>query len=521
MTLVPELKRLVRQVVDDPESALIQVLLLVCEQLDMRIAVLGTIAEEIHTVDVAVRAGFGRDRSLEGSRPVGESFCSRVPENASLVVTDIATVPELAGLEVTQLLDVGCYAGTTLRDASGAVVGVLGLLGHGPHQRMDRRDVIVLEELADVVVERYTAWRRASDDVPEETSRPSGDEPKGGSAGDSVATLGVTADDLQGLTRPLLYALYELSGIASTYLTAIDEVGNRQQPVLVHNGTSDLTVPEGAIIGWEQSMCWLALHQGTPAIHDLPQRWPQVEVARALGLVTHLSVPVRLSDGSLWGTLCASDVVSHHDSAAHVQTLTVFARLIAAEDIPAEFDRLDRALESARVEAEEAEADARRRIGPQHAQRLAETDELTGCANRRRVDPWIRSAAAVAPEQVMGLAFIDVNRFKGVNDRYGHAVGDAVLRTLGQRLLRTVRPDDLVARLGGDEFIACARLSRTAMQDFEDRVREAVGFTVPTEAGELQVHCSIGFASSDDGSDPDELLRLADSRMYRNKASRA
>ncbi len=502
MTLVPELKRLVRQVVDDPESALIQVLLLVCEQLDMRIAVLGTITEEIHTVDVAVRAGFGRDRSLEGSRPVGESFCSRVPENASLVVTDIATVPELAGLEVTQLLDVGCYAGTTLHDASGAVVGVLGLLGHGPHQRMDRRDVIVLEELADVVVERYTAWRQASDDVPEETSRPSGDEPKGGSSGDSVATLGVTADDLQGLTRPLLYALYELSGIASTYLTAIDEVGNRQQPVLVHNGTSDLTVPEGAIIAWEQSMCWLALHQDTPAIHDLPQRWPQVEVARALGLVTHLSVPVRLSDGSLWGTLCASDVVSHHDSAAHVQTLTVFARLIAAE-------------------VERSSMVAGQRQKALHAQRLAETDELTGCANRRRVDPWIRSAAAVAPEQVMGLAFIDVNRFKGVNDRYGHAVGDAVLRTLGQRLLRTVRQDDLVARLGGDEFIACARLSRTAMQDFEDRVREAVGFTVPTEAGELQVHCSIGFASSDDGSDPDELLRLADSRMYRNKASRA
>jgi diguanylate cyclase (GGDEF)-like protein len=482
VSAVPQLQRLARSRSGDAEALLEQELLLACEQLDMGVAVVGRIAGGSHAVDFAVRAGAGRDRSLEGSRPVEESYCAHVREHAPLIVPDVRADLRFVDLDVTRMLKVGCYTGITLRKDPGAETAeVLGLLGHHPDQRMDGRDIAVLRGLGEVIAERYVAWREAA----------------GGSG--TAGTEGPTADDLQGLTRPLLDALQELTGVASTFLTSVDEVGDQQQLLLAHNSKESLSLPEGAVIPWHESMCWLALHHDEPAVHDLPARWPDAMAARAFGLVTLISVPVELSDGSLWGTLCATDDVAHLDAADHVPKLRLFARLIAAD-------------------VERAKAVAEQRAQSRRAQQLAETDELTGCYNRRRVKPWLAAALdVVAPGEVVVLAFVDVNRFKDVNDQYGHASGDAVLRTLGRRLREVARPADLAARLGGDEFLIAAAVPRPAVDEFEHRIRAAAGFDLPTALGELAVRCSVGVATSDDVAGPDALIELSDARMYRSK----
>ncbi len=492
MTLIPELQRLARRNSDDPEVALVQVLRLLCEQLDMSTAVLGSVSAGVHSVDFAVSAGLGREHRMEVSRPVEESLCGFVGEAAPLVVRDAANDPEFADLVVTRQMDVGCYAGIPLRRDDGTRAGILELLGHAPHSRLDDRDVAVLEGLAAVVTGLYDSFHSGA---PAGPVAPADATDSDGLAEPSENLVG----DLEGLTRPLLDALQELSGIASTYLTKIDVAGDRQQLLLSHNAKAGFEMPEQAVIPWEHSMCWLAIEENTPAVSDLPARWPQVEVAAQLGIVTHVSVPIYLSDGALWGTLCASDNVAHPQAATQLPTLRLFARLIAAD--------VERAVG---VSEERAWA----RVAAQQAQ----VDALTGCSSRRMVEPWLTAAFTTArPDELVAVAFVDVDQFKAVNDQNGHAVGDEVLAALGERLRVATRSDDLVARWGGDEFVVGARLPRVTMADFEMRMRDAAHFRLPIGGAELTVRCSTGFATSDAATNPSSLIDLADSDMYRDK----
>lgn len=492
MTQIPELQRLAQRHSPDPEAALVQILRLLCEQLNMSTAVLGSVHEGVHTVDFAVRAGQGRDPSLEVSRPVGESLCGLVGEAAPLVVRDIAAAGELADLALVRELSISCYAGVRMSRDDGTPVGILGLLGDAPHPRLDDRDVGVLEGLAAVVGDQYDAWRSGALTHPGPTPTPTHEDPT--EPGESLA------EDLEGLTRPLLDALHELSGIASTYLTKVDAVGDRQQLLLAHNAKAGFDMPEQAVIPWEHSMCWLAIEEGTPAVFDLPARWPQVAVAAKLGIVTHVSVPIHSSDGALWGTLCASDNVAHPQAATQLPTLRLFARLITAD--------VERA-------AGVTEERARARV----TARQAQVDELTGCASRRMVEPWLTEAYRTAgPDELVAVAFVDVDRFKTVNDERGHAVGDELLAALGQRLRNTMRPEDLVARQGGDEFVVGVRLRRASLADFEARMRDTASFRLSIDGDDLTVRCSTGFATSDTAADPASLLDRADSGMYRDKS---
>lgn len=483
---MPELQRLARRCSPDPETALIEVLGLLCEQLDMDIAVVGRFVGEVHEVDIAVRRGAGRDRDYEGARAAGQTWCRHVPMDAPLVVRDVADAPHLAVLENTRIFRVSCYVGRTLQDEDGAPTGVLGVIGHAPHERLDERDLAVLDGLAEVVAPLHVALLAAERTTPTPTP-PAADEHR------------LAAQDLEVLTRPLLDALHQLSSLASTMLTVLRDSGSRQEILLAHNSREGFALPEGAALPWEQSPCRRALADGTPAVVGAAQRWPEVAVAAALGLDTYLSVPVHLSDGSFWGTLCAADPEGHAGAAAHLPTLTMFARLIAAE-----------------VERSSAVADARALALA--AQQQADTDELTGCSARRTVRPWLVEALATVQEhEVVVLAFIDIDRFKDVNDRYGHATGDALLAALGARLRQACRPHDLVGRLGGDEFVVGTRLPRSALAGHQSRIREAGDLLLSTPEGALLVRCSTGFATSDTSSDPASLLDVSDAQMYADK----
>lgn len=154
---------------------------------------------------------------------------------------------------------------------------------------------------------------------------------------------------------------------------------------------------------------------------------------------------------------------------------------------------------------------------------LAETDGLTGLPNRRKAESRLHAEIARAKrhDQPFSVALLDIDRFKRVNDTYGHAAGDHVLKTLAGVLFRELREVDLVARLGGEEFLVILPATdppgarRTA-----ERLRCAVeraGATLPGGTA-LTYTVSIGVASwPDDGETAELLLERADQALYMAK----
>ena len=150
-------------------------------------------------------------------------------------------------------------------------------------------------------------------------------------------------------------------------------------------------------------------------------------------------------------------------------------------------------------------------------------DELTGLPNRRlfddRLDMMLRRATRSG--ELVGVAFLDVDRFKTINDSLGHAMGDRLLVELSRRLQASLRESDTVARMGGDEFI----FIMPGLQKPDDalnpvrKLLETVRVPVRIEEQELFVTASIGVAVfPSDGRERDRLLRHADAALYRAKA---
>ena len=157
--------------------------------------------------------------------------------------------------------------------------------------------------------------------------------------------------------------------------------------------------------------------------------------------------------------------------------------------------------------------------------RLSGMDALTGVANLRGWNDALRDGAA-APRDADGtgrgmfLLSCDLDGLKQVNDRFGHAAGDAVIRGAANLLASTVRHDDVVARIGGDEFIVLLRdVDEGTVRSIHARIRRAERAWRVTEFG-LTPKLSIGRASVD-GDDLETAQRLADARMYANKRRRA
>ena len=154
-------------------------------------------------------------------------------------------------------------------------------------------------------------------------------------------------------------------------------------------------------------------------------------------------------------------------------------------------------------------------------------DLLTGLANRASLLERMRFAfeRAERTESAVALLYLDVDRFKRINDSLGHPVGDAVLREIAERLRQASRPMDMVARLGGDEFaILCEDLheSRDAAV-IADRVLEAINapVVVGDDDVELAVGASIGIALERNVIDLDGYIRRADQAMLRAKDGRS
>ncbi len=155
---------------------------------------------------------------------------------------------------------------------------------------------------------------------------------------------------------------------------------------------------------------------------------------------------------------------------------------------------------------------------------LARTDPLTGLANRRNFDALLDERLAtggkVSPPRCFALGYLDLDGFKPINDKYGHAVGDEVLCAVSDRLRAVLRDGDFVGRHGGDEFMLCLdTVEDPAIIDTAaKRILAAIAAPIETSAGAVSVSGSLGFAVYPaDSVDIEGLKRSADAAMYEAK----
>jgi len=210
-----------------------------------------------------------------------------------------------------------------------------------------------------------------------------------------------------------------------------------------------------------------------------------------------LIVPLRDRDGRLIGQIWADEPRDRLlPSTSKLQALRLFA------------DQAQAALEAARQYEETLHA--------------AEHDGLTGLPNRRTLLGRLQAALLHARrgDRTVALLFVDLDRFKAINDTYGHECGDEVLRTVAERIGSVVRPGDTVARLGGDEFVVLCEdvVGEDAALEVSRRLRAALNAPIVLESESVSVTASIGVAlPSGAGDTARALLRDADVAMYRAK----
>ena len=207
----------------------------------------------------------------------------------------------------------------------------------------------------------------------------------------------------------------------------------------------------------------------------------------------------------------------------------VTARREAAEAIRRARDELEvRVLERT---AELAGANAllqgeivERRQAEARVHHMAYHDSLTGLPNRALLSDRLDRAmlAVQRSDRKLAVMFIDLDRFKTINDSLGHLTGDYLLKEVASRLCRAVRASDTVARLGGDEFVVLVPGIREGEEcsQVAEKIIEALALPFPFEGRMLHITPSIGISMyPDDGADVETLMRHADAAMYHAKAN--
>ena len=320
------------------------------------------------------------------------------------------------------------------------------------------------------------------------------------------------AHKLEYLARPMLEMLQKLTQLESTYLTHID-LNEGMQHVLYARNTQRLCIPEGLSVAWDDTLCKRALDEQCPYSADVSEIWGDSQAARALGIHTYASTPVRMANGALFGTLCAASAQALPITLEAQDVMRLFAHLIAQQ-----------------VEREQLLAT----VQSQNAAllRLASTDALTGLPNRRAMAEQLAQLLELAARQQCHVlvAMIDMDGFKAINDQHGHEAGDQFLQLIALQLQAAVRGSDVMARLGGDEFVfaglgpALQEDPATALHETQSRLFSSTlssGLQLGPELLLPYGGASVGVVAMVPGNcSPDAALQQADAEMYRIKLAR-
>lgn len=151
---------------------------------------------------------------------------------------------------------------------------------------------------------------------------------------------------------------------------------------------------------------------------------------------------------------------------------------------------------------------------------IALADKLTGLPNRAALERFLEKNTALAARQGFALEFmyIDLDGFKPINDTYGHAAGDQVLKEVGRRLTASVRKEEIAARIGGDEFAAVLFASDlNTGENVAGRIIESVSMPVDIDGKSVRVGCSIGISLWESGNCTAEVFEKADKALYISK----
>lgn len=156
---------------------------------------------------------------------------------------------------------------------------------------------------------------------------------------------------------------------------------------------------------------------------------------------------------------------------------------------------------------------------------LANHDFLTDLPNRMQLYDRINQAITLAKRNIskFTILFMDLDRFKKVNDSFGHVIGDQLLQSVAQRLTSTVRESDTVSRLGGDEFVLLLPNTgdRVLLVPFIEKIHSAVSSQYTIDGNDLDIGATIGISIfPEDGEDAETLICHADAAMYQAKENR-
>ncbi|MHC6657373.1 GGDEF domain-containing protein [Aeromonas salmonicida] len=319
------------------------------------------------------------------------------------------------------------------------------------------------------------------------------------------------ARDLESLTRPLLEMLETVTGLESTYLTQID-LEQSAQHILYARNSAALQIPEGGSVDWSDTLCRRALDEGRLYAADVADRWGDSAAARAMGIRTYMSSPVRTSSGSLYGTLCGASAEHKPLVTGSEHLIAFFARLIAEH---VEREQLLQQLQQANNELS----------------RQALSDPLTGLPNRRALMLELHRLFSLLKRtgHPLLISFIDLDGFKAINDTHGHDAGDLLLQTMAQQLAGALRSGDLLARVGGDEFVAVGmgplsgeETVEAAVHCFQRRLFAQSQVQLPLASQVLNYPgASVGVVAVYPASiSIDDALRQADACMYAVKRQR-
>ena len=272
--------------------------------------------------------------------------------------------------------------------------------------------------------------------------------------------------------------------------------------VITAEGDTSFRLETGLAIPLQASFAVLVATEQRPVISDQITEpvFGAFDVQQTLLLGSYIGVPLQRSDSAPIGSLCALAREPDRYQQPDLDLLNVMARLLAQE-----------------FESDQTARELRQRA--EEYRQFATTDALTGVANRRSFlesleREWQLSHRGTVKSYVV---IADLDGLKAANDRFGHALGDALLTEVARALTGAARVSDVVGRLGGDEFgvilIGCDGEADAAT--FCERARERLAVITHDRPGPVSI--SAGFNSLSDARSPERAMELADRAMYADK----